>query len=232
MAQALSLNSDLIDNIFRYAKPLGHHQESRNLNLGFGFLYYGLVRALRPMHVLVIGSGFGFSVVCLALGIKDNEEGRLSFVDPSYSLLRNGPFKTVGGIGKWDNPVRVREHFEQFGVAEIVHHYKQTSEEFFPSYRVSKLPPIDVAFVDGNHSLTSVRHDFLEVFAHCRKNSYIFLHDTHLPIRELVHHSGVNRWLKILKKEPELFEIINFPFDSGVALIRVKARRPWKCECR
>jgi len=70
------------------------------------------------------------------------------------------------------------------------------------------------------------------VFAHCRKNSYIFLHDTHLPIRELVHHSGVNRWLKILKKEPELFEIINFPFDSGVALIRVKARRPWKCECR
>lgn len=54
-------------------------------------MYYALVRALRPKHVVVIGSGFGFSVVRLALGLKDHANGRLAFVDPSYSLLTDGP---------------------------------------------------------------------------------------------------------------------------------------------
>jgi predicted O-methyltransferase YrrM len=35
---------------------------------------------LRPRHVVVIGSGFGFSVVCLALGLKDNGKGKLDFL--------------------------------------------------------------------------------------------------------------------------------------------------------
>ena len=78
-----SLHPERLRSIFQHARPWGHHEAATELNLGFGFLYYGLVRTLRPQHVLVIGSGFGFSVVCLALGLKDNSEpGHLSFVDP------------------------------------------------------------------------------------------------------------------------------------------------------
>ena len=109
--ETFSLNTALLKEILDRAKPMGHNEEPGNLNLGFGFLYYGLVRALRPKHLLVIGSGFGFSVVCFALGIKDNGEGELTFVDPSYSLLKNGPFKTIGGANKWGEPDKVRRHF-------------------------------------------------------------------------------------------------------------------------
>ena len=82
-AAQFSLDPILLREILDHAKPLGHNEKPDNLNLGFGFLYYGLVRALRPRHIVVIGSGFGFSVVCLALGLKDNGQGQLSFVDPS-----------------------------------------------------------------------------------------------------------------------------------------------------
>ncbi|MGZ5099053.1 MAG: hypothetical protein ACXWG9_17755, partial [Usitatibacter sp.] len=82
-AAPFSLDAPLLREILLHARPLGHHEEPANINIGFGFLYYGLVRALRPRHVVVIGSGFGFSVVCLALGIKDNQRGALSFIDPS-----------------------------------------------------------------------------------------------------------------------------------------------------
>jgi len=92
-----SLNSRLLKDILVHAKPLGHNQKRRNRNLGFGFIYYGVVRSLRPKHTFVIGSGYGFSVVCLALGIKDNGAGRLSFLDPSYSLIKDGPGKTAVG---------------------------------------------------------------------------------------------------------------------------------------
>src|SRR5215510_2724349 len=131
---SLSLTPSLLRQILEHAKPLGHHEEPATLNLGFGFIYYGLVRALRPRHALVIGSGFGFSVVCLALGLRDNGRGNLSFVDPSYSMLKHGPFRTIGGTSQWDDPQKTRAHFRRFGVERQVTHYKLTSEDFFHDY--------------------------------------------------------------------------------------------------
>ncbi len=147
-----SLSPDLIQRILKRAKPLGHHSRPGNDNLGFGFLYYGLVRAVRPRHILVIGSGHGFSVVCLALGLKDNGKGQLSFIDPSYSLLKNGPFHTVGGQSKWDHPQKVKDHFARFGLEGWVTHYKLRSDQFFSDYSRRQLPPVDLAFIDGNHA--------------------------------------------------------------------------------
>ena len=224
-----SLNSDLIQDIFRFAKPLGHHQKPANLNLGFGFIYYGIVRALRPNHVVVIGSGFGFSVVCFALGLKDNAKGRLSFVDPTYDVFKQGPFKTVGGRGNWNDPGSVSKHFEQFGVRDWVTHYKLEAEEFFPRFETLGLPKIELAFVDGNHSYDHVRYDFLEVLKHAKKNTYVFLHDTNIYIREIVRNSGVRRWLKLIKRQKECFEMIDFPFASGVAIVHVLEDEAWNC---
>ena len=134
----LSLSVSVLEEILEHAKPLGHHEEPDNLNLGFGFVYYGLVRALRPRHILVIGSGFGFSVVCLALGQKDNGRGTLTFVDPSYSVFREGPLRTVGGTAYWDDPRKVRAHFKRFGVERIVTHHKLTSAQLFEDYRCAQ----------------------------------------------------------------------------------------------
>lgn len=223
-----SLNPALLRSILDHARPLGHNEQRDRLNLGFGFLYYGLVRSLRPQHILVIGSGFGFSVVCLALGLKDNAQGALSFVDPSYSVLKQGPLHTVGGTGQWDDPQRVPAHFRRFGVEQLVTHFKHTSADFFADYRERGLPRIDLAFIDGSHSYTNVRHDFLKVLEHSHRNSYILLHDTHIYVRELVRHAGVKRWLKVLGKEKEHFEVIDFPFSSGVALVRILSEGVWE----
>jgi hypothetical protein len=227
--QGFSLNRDLLGDIFQYAKPLGHNEDQDRLNLGFGFLYYGLVRALRPDHILVIGSGFGFSVVCLALGLKDNGQGRLTFVDPSFDVLKDGPFKTIGGRGFWSDPSRVREHFDRFSLNGYVTHYKMTASEFFASYDSLNLPKIGLAFLDGNHSLANVRHDFIETVKRTPKNGYVLLHDTNIALRELIRHSGVKQWLKVIKKEKECFEAIDFPFASGVAMIRIMQDDAWRC---
>jgi len=225
---AFSLDASLIAEIFRHAKALGHHEDAATLNLGFGFLYYGLVRTLRPRHVVVIGSGFGFSVVCLALGLKDNGRGHLSFVDPSYSVLADGPFRTVGGTSQWDSPEKVRAHFGRFGVEHIVRHFRLTSEDFFRDDAASKLGPIDIAFIDGNHSYRDVRHDFMAALARSHRNSYLVLHDSNIYVRELVRHAGVKRWMKTIASHKDDFELIDFPFSSGVALVRVLRDGPWE----
>jgi predicted O-methyltransferase YrrM len=223
-----SLDPAVLRAILDHAKPLGHNEEPDNLNLGFGFLYYGLVRALRPRHVLVIGSGYGFSVICLALGLKDNNKGKLSFVDPSYSVLKHGPFRTVGGMAQWDDAEKVRAHFRRFGVERLVTHYKLTSAEFFADYAARGLPEIDLAFIDGSHAYADVRHDFLATLHHTHRNSYLLLHDSNIYVRELVRHAGVKRWLKVVAREQERFEVVDFPFSSGVALVRVLHEGPWE----
>ena len=224
-----SLDPEMIQQIFEHAKPLGHCETPADLNLGFGFVYYGLVRALRPEHVLVIGSGYGFSVVCLALGLKDNRRGRLSFVDPSYSLLGNGPANTIGGVNFWRDPVQVRSHFARFGVEDIVTHYKHTSEDFFARYAEFGLPTIDMAFIDGNHSYAHVQHDVAASLRHSRKNAYFFLHDTNIYIREFLRHAGVKRWLRSkANRHKAAFEYVDFPFASGVAVVRILEPKVWK----
>lgn len=224
-----SLSPALLQEILTHAKPMGHNEDAPSLNLGFGFMYYGLVRSLRPKHVVVVGSGYGFSVVCLALGLRDNGRGRLSFVDPAYSMLRQGPLHTIGGAAFWTDPVRVREHFDRFGVADVVQHHKMTSQEFFDSYPERGLPEIDLAFIDGNHAYDHVRHDVAAALRHSHKNTYMLLHDTNIYIREALRHAGVKRLLrKKVAPMKAAFECVDLPFDSGVALVRVLEPRAWE----
>jgi hypothetical protein len=63
---------------------------------------------------------------------------------------------------------------------------------------------------------------------HGRKNTYIFLHDTNIYIRELLQHAGVKKWLKVLQRSDRAFEVVNFPFSSGVALVRVLEPKAWQ----
>lgn len=226
--ESFSLRDDLLKDILQFAKPFGHNEKTKSLNLGFGFIYYGVTRGIRPKHTLVIGSGYGFSVVCLALGLKDNGSGLLTFVDPAYSLLKDGPFSTIGGRGMWSDASIVKTHFQRFGVDHLITHYKKRSDEFFPAYQTLKLPPIDLAFIDGSHAYKDVKYDFLQVLERSHKNTYIFLHDTNIYIRELLNHAGVKKWMRFLKRHEDAFEVINFPFSSGVALIRVIDPSAWK----
>lgn len=227
-SSGFSLSPQIIRDVFAHARPLGHHEDKASLNLGFGFLYYGLVRTLRPRHVVVIGSGYGFSVACLGLGLADNGKGRLSFVDPSYSVLEHGPLKTVGGTSQWDDEAKVARRFARFGLEGLVRHYRMCSEDFFARYPGLGLPGIDLAFIDGNHAYDNVRQDFLGCLRRMGRGGYLLLHDTNIYIRELVRHAGVKRWLKAVGRRKDLFEAVDFPFSSGVALVRVREDDAWK----
>ena len=91
--------------------------------------------------------------------------------------------------------------FPALRCAGIVKHYKLRNDEFFPEYNRLKLPPLDLAFIDGSHAFEDVKYDFTNVLAHSRKNTYILLHDTNIYIRELLSHAGVKKWLKCIKRK-------------------------------
>ena len=72
-----------------------------------------------------------------------------------------------------------------------------------------------------------MKQDFVSTLEHAHRNSYLLLHDTNIYLRELVRHAGVKRWIRELKREKPLFEIVDFPFSSGVAIVRVLEDNAW-----
>src|SRR5207302_8700235 len=54
---------------------MGHAQRAEDLNLGLGWLYYGLARVIRPAQVVVVGSFRGFVPLILGKALADNSEG-------------------------------------------------------------------------------------------------------------------------------------------------------------
>ena len=83
---------------------MGHAQRAEDLNLGLGWLYYGLARLLRPQRIVVIGSYRGFAPMLFARALADNGEGgRVTLIEPSL----------VDDF--WTDSNRVAAHFSEAG---------------------------------------------------------------------------------------------------------------------
>src|SRR4051812_50120432 len=66
---------DFVAQALAEAEPMS--QNTSDGNLGFGWVYYALVRNLRPDFVVAIGSRRGFMPFCAARGARDNGHGQV-----------------------------------------------------------------------------------------------------------------------------------------------------------
>src|SRR5258708_36172475 len=74
---------EFMQKVIAEAEPLS--QNTAADNLGFGWIYYALIRNLAPDFAVAIGSCRGFMPFCAARAMKDNGSGHVIFIDPSYS---------------------------------------------------------------------------------------------------------------------------------------------------
>src|SRR5262245_2918643 len=126
----------------------GHCERSDDANLGLGWLYYGLVRTIRPRDVVVVGSYRGFVPLILGRALADNgERGQLNFIDPSL----------VDDF--WHDAAFVGNHFAAFGVTNI-RHYCLTTQSFARSDDYRRLTSVGLVFIDGYHTEEQAAFDF------------------------------------------------------------------------
>jgi predicted O-methyltransferase YrrM len=192
---------------------MGHAQRLEDLNLGMGWLYYGLTRLVRPRQVVVIGSWRGFAPIVFARGLADNVEGgRVVFIEPSLVDAH------------WADPRRVREHFARYDVANIDHH-RVTTQQFVESEEYRELGEVGIVFIDGYHTAEQARFDY-EAFAHLvPKNGLVLFHDsvesgTSILYGEERHYERTVRlFVDELKREPSL-QVLDLPFCGGLTIVR------------
>ena len=197
----------------RVMTQMGHAQRLEDLNLGLGWIYYGLARVARPQHVVVIGSYRGFAPLVFGRALADNAEGgRVTFIDPSL----------VDDF--WRDPASVQAHFASHGLDNIDHHCL-TTQQFARSAVRQEMGEIGILLVDGYHSEEQARFDH-EVFAPLLGGGgYALFHDS-VREREATIYGADNpyrhtvlRYMDALRRDPA-WEVLTLPFGGGLCLVR------------
>lgn len=192
---------------------MGHHQRAEDANLGLGWVYYGLVRALRPTHAVVIGSWRGFVPLVIGRAMTDNAEGgEVTFIDPSL----------VDDF--WRDPERVSRWFAGFDVHNVTHHCL-TTQAFVASEHFAALDPVGLLFVDGYHSHAQAAFDHAAFEPLLSPDGVVLFHDTRRVRPSHVYGEGrtyehrVKDYVETLARRDDL-EVLNLPAADGVTIVR------------
>jgi len=188
-------------------------------HIGFGLLHYALVRNVRPHNALVIGSRYGFVPACVALALKANGKGRLSFVDANYDDRTDGYAKAYGGIGYWSKPIQ-----ECFGALDLhpwVDMFLERTQDFFSRNQTH----FQYIYIDGNHSYEGVKYDCEQALGRLDAGGLLTFHDALVEAsygQGLADPGGFGVQTYLRERFPEAVILNPWP---GLALIQPRAKR-------
>jgi hypothetical protein len=215
--------SDFAELVLSQAVPLG--QNTGPGNLGFGWIYYGLARNLRPDFVVVIGSCAGFAPFCAARALQDNAWGQVIFIDPSYSGEGHPGW---GGRGHWNDEAIVEARFAQYGLTGWIRHLKLTSVEAFAQVKaITAEGSTGMIIIDGAHTADDSMRDF-ELYASLVKDGYAVMHDSTSPSCE------VRKTVETLRGRG--YPMVTLRKDVGLTLVELHKAAPvrdtWSYLCQ
>ena len=148
-----------------------------------GILLYSLIAKYKPKNVLEIGTAEGYSTLCMAWAMTDyNINGKIFTIDPK-------PFDVpVERNVTWeDNPkhdtvmLSRRELWNKFADNEWIKKIEVlTGFSGEVLQKNTKLPKMDMGFIDGSHAYTVVVHDFY-AFLEIASENFHLLFDDYVP---------------------------------------------------
>ena len=195
---------------------MGHCQQFENLNLGMGWLYYGLTRLFQPQKVVVIGSWRGFAPLMFSKALADNnDKGLVYFIDPSLA------------DDFWKDGKKVQDYFRSYQ-AHNIQHFLMTTQEFVKSDVYKSLDEVGIVFIDGMHTEAQARFDYEAFESKIADNGLILFHDSlstdkvnspKLYSSTTRYERRVRYFVDTLKSNKEL-QVFDLPFAFGLTLVR------------
>ena len=148
-----------------------------------GMLLYSLIAKYKPKNVLEIGTAEGYSTLCMAWAMTDyNINGKIFTIDPKpfdVSVERNVTWE--------DNPehdtvmLSRRELWNKFADKEWIKKIEVlTGFSGEVLQKNTKLPKMDMGFIDGSHAYEAVLHDFY-AFLEVASETFHLLFDDYVP---------------------------------------------------
>ena len=191
----------------------GHQAETIKADLGYGWIHYGLIRQQKPKNLLCIGSRYGFIPAVMAHACKDNEFGKVDFVDAGFG---DGDENHWTGKAYWRNKEGMN-CFKNFSLGKHIKIFVQTTKQFKQENKNKKY---DYIYIDGNHSYKGAKFDFESFWPVLNKNGYMLFHD--ICVKEKLPEGEYGVW-KLFDELSQKNPHISIDFDkSGLGIIQKK----------
>ena len=169
----------------RYSKILNYVSIDGWLAIDEAIALYELARSLPDQRPLVveIGCWQGKSSVCLAGGLRGKQQPRLVCIDPFDA---SGDAESTGEYaGRKDGlsgPLRraFENNLAEAGVRDLV----EVRPGFSHQHASAFTEPIDLLFLDGDHSHEAVLRDYRDWASKIRPGGFLVMHDVVHPVHE------------------------------------------------
>jgi predicted O-methyltransferase YrrM len=174
-------------------------------------LLYGLVRSMKPETCVEIGSARGKSACYIGIALAENGSGRLYAIDPHRPTKWNDAESV-------DTFKIIQANLAALGLSERVTIVRATSEEASRDWR----HPIDLLFIDGDHSYEGVRHDWDLFVPYVKPFGIVVFHDTAWEIFNnrgpARPDMGVPRFVDELREAG--YPVLTIDRDYGLSLVQ------------
>ncbi len=166
---------------------------------------------MKPHVAVEIGSARGKSACYIGMALKHNGSGRLYAIDPHTSTNWND-----------DNSVDTYDimlsNLRELDLADVVTPLREYSNTALP-----KLPkPIDVLFIDGDHSYVGVKADWDNFIPHLSPFGVVLFHDTTWDLQpdSKWHRQdmGVPRFVDELRRSG--YPVLTIDRDCGISIVQ------------
>ncbi len=176
------------------------------------------MRALKPDVCVEIGSARGKSACFIGLALRENGLGRLYAIDPHCPTAWND----TASVETYET---MRRNLRQLGLEPYVEIIRSRSDAATREWS----EPIDLLFIDGDHSYEAVRQDWLAFSPFVRPFGVVLFHDTLWDLRpDPARHRadmGVPRLVEELRRDG--YPVITLAKDYGLSVVQpVKAGIP------
>jgi predicted O-methyltransferase YrrM len=210
---------DMRARFFRWARTIlagARHYQLERLDMpsglgGSAWALYGLVRALRPRVCVEIGSAHGRSACFIGAALRDNGFGKLYAIDPHSRTAWNDD-------GATDTYAALRRNLRRVGVRRYVEIVRATSEAAARQWS----RPIDLLFIDGDHSYAGVRRDWEAFAPFVQPFGVTIFHDTLWDLRPdpalRRADMGVPQFVEELREQG--YPVIALERDFGVSVVQ------------
>ena len=172
---------------------------------------YGLVRSMKPRVCVEIGSARGRSACHIGLALRENGAGRLYAIDPHRETAWNDSDSK-------DTYRALLRNIRRLGLAHYVEVIRRDSAEAAREWT----RPIDLLFIDGDHSHEGVRRDWEAFVRFVAPFGLVVFHDTLWDLRPDPKYArpdmGVPRFVEELRMSG--YPVITLEQDFGVSLVQ------------
>jgi predicted O-methyltransferase YrrM len=175
------------------------------------WILYGLVRAMKPETCVEIGSARGMSTCHIGLALRENGAGRLYAIDPH----RRTEWNDVDSI---DTYATIARNLRRLHLSRQVEILKEESAAVATRWD----RPIDLLFIDGDHSYEGVRRDWEGFARFVRPFGLVVFHDTLWDLRPDPRYARADMGVPCFVEELRAtgYPVITLERNYGVSLVQ------------